>query len=377
MVHFARVGGARPIFEELLMTRAPQLLSSNLSSLKITAQEPISRTLFASLSRTKRLHIYLYKVAGNQLEELENGINIMPAIEALSIENCPILNIPKTLRQFDYRVQCLPESNFFAALCQVEGMEDLRLSFVTSTNSQLKAEQHFSLTNWSQITEARLQHLRILQICTQRVSKLLNLFCSATLRVCSSLEELKLYGVGITDETILSMPTNSLRKLSLSGHTMIIFTAAEIFAGLAEPAEQVQWNSLCKLLERNPNISKLKLDFDLSLPPLTYNDIENISTLCPRLNHMELYARIRDDEEESMLLRDSSSAYKLEWVYSRSSASKDKVIKSVLKFGRHNIRDDRMFALDFQKFRRLKDRDVIGVEGGQSKNARSRRGSRR
>ena len=176
-------------------------------------------------------------------------------------------------------------------LCQINELEDLRLSFEPESLHYIQST--FSLTQLAQITQAHLPNLRVLQICTtQRVSQLLTLFCSRLLRICSSLEELKLYGVGLTDEIILDTATRSLQKISLSGHTMIGFSAAEIFAGLAEPAEQIQWSTLSSLFERNPNITTLRLAFDLRLPPLTYNDIERLSKTCLAI---ELYMDVCKD----------------------------------------------------------------------------------
>jgi hypothetical protein len=150
----------------------------------------------------------------------------------------------------------------------------------------------FSVAQLSEITQAQLANLRVLQICTtQRVSHLLALFSSTLLRVCSSLQELKLYGVGLTDEIILGASSSSLRKLSLYSDTMT-FTAAEVHAGLAKPTEYIQWSTLCTLFQRNQDLSEMRLDMDLRLPPLTYNDIENLCNSCPRLDDIKLYTDI-------------------------------------------------------------------------------------
>lgn len=139
---------------------------------------------------------------------------MMPALEDLYLDGIPLSRVPKTLRRLSVKAphDNLPESEFFVILCQINELEDLRLSFEPKSIHYIQLT--FSTTQLMQITQAHLPNLRFLQICTtQRISRLLTFFCSHLLRICSSLQELKLYGVGLTDEIILDTTTRSLQKI--------------------------------------------------------------------------------------------------------------------------------------------------------------------
>ena len=366
---------------EDLTTSSPLLMSMNLCSLELRLTEPISfsSTFFASLRCTKKLVLSFKNERsriGNHVK-IADDIDLMPSLEDLCVDGIPLPRVRKDLRRlcikspFDH----FPEPDFFVSVSKVSALEDLRLSF---TPMSLHYNQStFSVTQLSEITQAQLTNLRVLQICTtQWVSHLLALFCSTLLRVCSSLQELKLYGLGLTDESILGASSSSLRKLSLYGDTMTTFMPAEVHAGLAKPTEQIQWSTLCTLFQRNQDLSEVQLDIDLRLPPLTYNDIENLCNSCPRLDYIELYAKIMDDDVHVMLLRDANFAYKWNTLYSPSSPAENKVVRRVLAFVCDDMRDGEMFTLDLKMFRRLKDGDVEGVSGERGKKARKRRGRR-
>jgi hypothetical protein len=358
-------------FERNLAARFSRLLSHHLSSLEISINWPVSRTFFASLRCTKKLYLSLNlrKIwTGDLADETATGIDMMPALEDLHLDGIPVSRVPKTLRRVSLNApeDYFPDPEFFVSLCQINELEDLRLSFETQNVHCIQST--FSQTQLAQITQGHLPNLRVLQIYTTlRVSRLLGLFCSQLLRICSSLQELNLYGVSLTNEIILNTATSSLQKISLNGHTMISFTAAEIFAGLAEPAEQIQWSTLSSLFQRNPNITTLQLAFDLRLPPLTFTDIVKVSKTCPRLTYIWMYATIMDDDEIDMIMEDESSVYKLRWLYSRSTATENKAVKRVLEYMCKDSRDRDVFILNLQSFRRLKD---VARNTGQRKKRR-------
>ena len=358
-------------FETTLTARFSHLLSHNLCSLEIAVKQPISRTFFASLRCTKKLHVSLNldkRWIRDEAKEIAAGIDMMPALEDLCLDGIPPSRVPKTLRRLSLNAprDYFPDPEFFVTLCQINKLEDLRLFF--DPESLHYIQWTFSLTQLAQITQVHLPNLRVLQICTtQRNSQLLTLFCSQVLRVCSSLQELKLHGVGLTNEIIHDTTTRSLRRLSLSGHAMILYSVAEIFAGVAKPVEQIQWNTLSSLFERNPNIARVQLDFDLRLPPLTYNDIEKVSKTCLQLNFIWMYAKIMDEDEGDMLKVNESFAYKLKWLYSRSTAAENRAAKKVLVYVRMDMTNHAMFALCLEKFRMLKDGDIAARNNGQRK----------
>ena len=367
--------------KEDLTTATPLLMSMNLCSLELRLTGPISfsSTFFASLRCTKKLVLNFKNERsriGNHVK-IAADIDLMPSLEDLCVDGIPLPRVRKDLRRLciKFPFDHLPEPDFFVSVSKVNALEDLRLSF---TPMSLHYNQStFSVTQLSEITQAQLANLRVLQICTtRRVSHLLTLFCSTLLRVCSSLQELKLYGLGLTDESILGTSSSSLRKLSLYGDTMTTFMAAEVHAGLAKPTEQIQWSTLCTLFQRNQDLSEVRLDIDLRLPPLTYNDIENLSNSCPRLDYIDVYAKIMDDDMHDMLLRDANFAYKWNTLYSPGSPAENKVVKRVLAYVCDGTRDGEMFTLDLKMFRRLKDGDVKGVSGERGKKARKRRGRR-
>ena len=80
-----------------------------------------------------------------------------------------------------------------------------------------------------------------------------------------------------------------------------------------------------------------------------------------------MYAKIMDDDEDDMLIEDGSFAYKLQWLYSRGTAAENRAVKKVLEYVRKDITNHAMFALDLNKFRRLKDGDIAARNNGQRK----------
>jgi hypothetical protein len=366
--------------KEDLTTITPLLMSMNLCSLELRLTEltSFSSTFFASLRCTKKL-VLSFENDRSRIENLyvkiAADIALMPSLEDLCVYGI-LPRVRKDLRRlciqspFNY----FPEPDFFVCVSKVNALEELRLSFRAMTLHQ----STFSVTELSEITQAQLASLRVLQICTtKRASHLLTLFCSTLLRICSSLQELKLYGLGLTDEIILGASSSSLRKVSLYSDTATIFTADEVHAGLAKPTEQIQWSTLCTLFQRNQDLSEVRLDIDLRLPPLTYNDIENLSNSCPRLDYIELYTNIMNDDVHYMLLRDANFAYKWDTLCSPGSPAENKVVKRALAYVCDDTSDDEKFTLDLKMFRRLKDGDVKGVSGSErGKKARKRRGRR-
>ena len=89
--------------------------------------------------------------------------------------------------------------------------------------------------------------------------------------------------------------------------------------------------------------------------------------LDPAATPIEMCAKIVDYRENRMLLEDTRSAYKLQWLYSESTAAEDMVVKNVLEHVRDNTTDDAVFTLNVKKFRRLKDGDVAARNSGQRK----------
>lgn len=344
--------------ETNLVVRFSSLLSQHLSSLEFSINWPVSRTFFASLRCTKKLYLSLNLRkfwTGDLADETATGIEMMPALEDLCLDGIPVSRVPKTLRRVSLNAprDYFPEPEFFVSLCQISELEDLRLSFEPEDVRYIQST--FSHNQLTQITQGHLPNLRVLQIyTTQRFSRLLTLFCSQLLHICSSLQELKLYGVSLTNETILNTATSSLQKISLNGHTRISFTVTEIFAGLREPAEQIQWNTLFSFLEWNPNITELQLAVDLRLPPLTYTDIVKISKTCPRLNYLWIYAKIIYNAENDMIIEDGRSAYRLRWLYSRSTPTENQAVKKVLEYVGNDTRNRGAFTLNLERFRTLK-----------------------
>ena len=377
-INFMKVGKPKWKAQDWLTAKAPpRLLLSNLSALEITISQPIFRTFFDSLPCTRKLHLAVH-LAGHlydsdSLCELDIGINTMPALQDFYLEGAPLLSVPNTLHRFSYVPPCGKDHgpDFLVQLCRVHGLQDLRLSLPV-VDSHSESEPYLSLTDWSSIIEVHLQHLRILHLFPNTVSKFLTTVCSTILHVCCSLEEIKLFGVGLTNETILSTATRSLRKISL-GNRGIFVHGSQPPAGM-EP-EEIQWSNLCTLFERNPRLSKLDLSFDLTLPPLTYEDIESISKSCPRLEIMELYVMEMNDDDADMIFEDERSAYRLKWLYSGSSATNDKVVRRVIESLYIDCSDDHAFNVDLKKFRRLTGRDPAGVNIVQG-NVRPRRAKR-
>lgn len=186
------------------------------------------------------------------------------------------------------------------------------------------------------------------------------------LRTCTSLKELKLCGVGLTNEMILGTTTTSLRKVALSGYRKMParFTPAEAGARLAETDEGINWSAIDTLLKRNPNVSKLELSFTLGLPPLTYHDIESFTSNCPRLNYVELHSIMTDTETvDRQLRRKEIAPYTLEWLYTRGSAKEDTFIQEMLSYAYGRTEDDEInFWVELFKFRKqIKDAAVDDV----------------
>src|SRR5271154_2132052 len=82
----------------------------------------------------------------------------------------------------------------------------------------------------------------------------------------------------------------------------------DVFVGVPNLVENLQWSSFCALFERNPQISDGRLDLELGLPPLTYENIESISKSCPRLKSIWLETKEMSDEDHDVVEIDSSAA---------------------------------------------------------------------
>ena len=371
-------------YEEWFRTGVPKPVSSNLSSLAITSFPglPVSRKLFASLHHTKKLQLASFAELSwkeTELPELEIlGIDLMPTIEELSLEFVPISSFPKTLRRLSIRAgsDYFPDSDFFVNLCHLVALEDLRLSMWPVTPEA--PQSRLALTNWRQSNPAPLPNLRILQIRTYKNSEFLEIFCSTILHVCSSLEEIEINGVSIGNETILSSSTRSLRRISLNTFPMYFIDPPEIETGIDQSAVELRWNTLCTLFARNPQISELHLAFNIGLPPLTYEKIDSISKICPRLEYMDLHVSLTG-EDHAAVLKDGNAAWKLNWLYSGSTTEyRNTVVKDALKYVYDGKTRDQRFVVDLRKFRMMKDDDVMPAENGQRKTRRHRlaRGSR-
>ena len=286
----------------------------------------------------------------------------MPAIEELSLEFVPISSFPKTLRRLSLRARSdySPDSDFFVNLCHLVALEDLRLSMwpVTPDAPQSRLE----LTNWWQSNPAPLPNLRIFQIRTYKVSEFLEIFCSTILRVCSSLEEIEINGVNIGNETILSSATRSLRRISLNTFPMNFIDPSEIETGINQPAAELRWNTLCTLFARNPQISELHLAFNIGLPPLTYEKIDSVSKICPRLEDMDLHVSLTG-EDHAAILKDGNAAWKLSWFYSGSTAEyRNAVARVALEYVYDSTTSDQRFVVDLRKFRMMNHDDVVPAE---------------
>ena len=283
---------------------------------------PFPECFSRSLLSTKTLHLRprLYRPGtATECEELAVGLTMMPALGELYLLNLPNFNIPKTLRRFSFTAPRghLPDAEFLARLYQLDALQDLRLSFTAGDTLVDESKIPFSLTNSSKSTGPWLPQLRILQVTISRNSTFLNIFCSQILRACLSLEEVKLFGVGFTNDDILSIATRSLRRISLCGSFNIF-------------DEKLQWSSFCSLFERTPQISEVNLDFELGLSPLTYENIESISTSCPRLEGIYLETREMSEEDIDVVKNEGSAAYLLDWLYCRSSPANDLIIERLL-----------------------------------------------
>lgn len=349
-------------YEGMLATRLSRFLSKNLCSLDITCRQPISKQFFASLHRTKRLHLtdpwHHMPLDPNtnrlQPEDVTEAIELIPTLEELTLQKLPFLRIPSTLRRLFLMgpAEFFPEPEFFVTICQNTLLEDLR--FVFSPVHLNRITSIFSSTQLSILDQAQLPNLKVLQACIVQIgSKLLTRFCSTLLRACTSLHELKLYGFILTNEMILGTSTTSLRKVNLSGHTSPFnFSTAEAGAH-PESVDVIQWATLNMILKRNPNISELRLSFNPRLPPVTYNDIDMLSSNCPRLNYLELNTTITDYETVSMLLDNVIFPCQLKWLYTRGSAVEDKVIMNVLTFDYDDEWDESNFTVNLHHFREL------------------------
>jgi hypothetical protein len=358
--------------EEWFTATVPQLVSDNLTALEITSPRPVSPMFLASLRRTKSLHLApnIYRPhTGNEYEELAAGLNMMPALEELCLVNLPTFSIPKTLRRFSFTAprRHVPNAEFLARLYQLDGLQDLRLSFDASSYAQVdELKIPLSLTNWPNSAGPRLPQLRILQVTSSHGSTLLNIFCSQILPECHSLEEVKLFGVGFRNEDILGVATRPLRKISLCG-------SFDIFGGVPNRVEDLQWSSLCTLFERNPQTSHVRLGFELGLHPLTYENIESISKSCPRLECIFLEISDMSDHDHATVEYNGSASYRLDWLYCGSLPANDVIMEKVIwgdcsssrsgdsyDDGQTELSAD--FFVDLSEFRILKDREVAEAE---------------
>ena len=337
-------------YEQWFTTTIPEPASRVLSSLLIEdfLSLPISRTFFASLSCTTKLKIVHHEPRGEiyrghvtNVEELGVGLLLMPVIEELTLISLPISNFPKTLRLLDvlFPEVYSPDADFFINICQLDALEELQLYDISTLHIPSNSDSPLL-----QITEPQLPNLRIFDVFAGRDFRMLQMFCSKVFRSCSSLQDIHFTGVNLTNETILSTATNSLRNLSLERHKVD-----------TEQPEDIQFSTLCTLFERNPRISKLHFSFCLGLPPLTYEIIDSISNSCPRLEHVSMHA----DEGFRKIDEHADYAYELSSLYSRSSPTNDMVVKGALSYDMNNRTDDYQFILDLTEFRKLRDSDAV------------------
>ena len=360
-------------FGEMLTNRFSSFLSNNLYSLKIICDQPISKQLFASLAWTKKLylrtsdsiHINVNTASHNlQTNDVTECIELMPSLEEVSLDRLCLLRVPTTLRRLSLigPPAYFAEHEFFVTISQNTVLRDRQLFFTPALLNHLTSD--FSPMESSILDQAELPNLVVLQVCTTQTSMLLTRFSVTLLRACTSLKELKLCGVGLTNEIILGTKTTSLRKVALSDYRKMPAPLPPAVAGarLAETDEGINWSTIDTLLKRNPNVSALALSFTLGLPPLTYHDIESFSSNCPRLNYVELYSIIMGKETvDRQLRRKEILPYTLEWLYTRGSATEDMFIKDMFSYGYNNEDDEINFVVRLINFGEQKDAAVDEV----------------
>ena len=363
-------------YEGMWATTLSRFCSENLVHLDLTCRQPISKQFFASLRRLKRLHLTdawhsQPFDARLRAEDVTEAIALIPTLQELTLQKLPLLRVPTNLRRLflmgpdDF----FPEPEFLVTICQNMLLEDVR--FVFSPVHFDRLNTFFSPNQLSILDHAQLPNLTTLQVCVVHIgSNLLTTFCTTLLRGCISLRELKMHGFDVTNEMVLGITSKYLRKLSLSGYIPFGSSAAEAAVYLPESANVFQWTTLHTLLKRNPDISDLHLSFGLPLPPLTYNDIDTFSSICPRLNSLELSGIIVDEETFDTLLEDALLPYRLERLYTCGSAAEDEFVKRILVVHFDECTGEPYFSVNLHHFKELKASKVRGTKKKRGKKAR-------
>lgn len=357
-----RSGITRPMsYEEWFMTQAPDRASKNLSSLEIGAcTTAISKTFFASLRHTKRFHMSSSeKLTPRDFDDFSARINMMPALEELSAD-FPVSPLPKTLRRLHLTLQGheFPPADFFTQLAQMDTLQDLRFGFFAAPPDPRRPPQPIALSSWqlSQISTPQLPNLRVLHVSTDRASRMIQGLCFGVLCFCSSLEDVKLFGVGLTNDIILGTATRSLRNLALDS-ALYGYGGQEIETGFQQYTEEIQWKTLCTLFQRNPGITQLRLAFSLSLAPLTYASIHTMSKLCQRLAYVEIFAELNDFVAKG-ILQNLRKCCGVEGIWSGGTRHQDGVIKKVINLI-CGIETGYSVIVDLRLFRILKTSQVL------------------
>jgi hypothetical protein len=302
------------------------------------------------------------------LENITIAVSMMPALTDLCVDGLPTFTVPKTVRRFTFVVveNHLPGSDFYTNLSRVDELQELRLSLsFTDDRLALAAQKSRSVNNSMEVTEGQLPNLRILDVHTNTTSDLVNTFCSQVLRVCPSLEEVKLHGVAIMSKSTVGTATRSLRKLSIQNR-FLLFEDKKI----ENPPEADQWGFLCSLSQ--PQLSELRLDFDPTFSP-TPGDIEIISQSSPQLRNIKLRMNNRRGFNIAPPSKEKNVSYDLEWLYMKSSEAKHKVerdIDTIMCFDCNRATYTHFFDVDLRVFGERQACERTEADGGHQRSRR-------
>ena len=223
----------------------------------------------------------------------------MQSLEDLRLCNIPLTSFPITLKSLKYegKFDSDTQINILKNLPELSKLESLQLSFQRNSNFNMATDSSGKLLG----IQFEFPRLHTFHFINYTKDKVVEYFCSAILRNCSSLEHVILFGVSISNRDLLCISTQSLQTLVLTNHENTARRYQVEQLAVIDATDYIQWSSLVNLLERNAKIYQLELCFGKRLSLVSYQTIERISAACRHLSKMEIYKNKTDVIEESPL----------------------------------------------------------------------------
>jgi hypothetical protein len=312
-----------------------------LTYLEMDIYNSVSPVALESLHFLTALYIHRYEkdLSSTIYDAYAAAIHLLPNLVQLELEGVPFTSFPprlRTLRMSECPF-CIRESIvFWRSLLSLSNLEDLYIFF--SENLDINEHQTIDLVD-VQPSLPRYSNLHTLQVIACPVAQILNDFCATVLHSSSCLKTINLIGIHISNEILVRISSQCLRELTISS---------------IDSEQKIFWSTITNLLQRNSLLEVLRLRFNLRLPPMTFEDIEQISAACPKLPIMSIH---NNEMINGMLERRVVSRVitEVDWLFTKSESSRhDDIMRRVSRMHNDPLHGNNLeIIVDLDKFRRL------------------------